>query len=705
MSVSEAVAAYIAEGIPVLPIGRQSKAANVEFKGEVFSLADFQEDSNVGFLLGKGWVDVDLDCREAAQAAAALLPLTRRQGRAGSPGSHYWYFCSEDLKYVKYTNLDGSGLLELRVGENLYTVVPPSIHISGEPIVWEDPRAFTRIGAKELRHAANTVAVATLFGLHWPGGNRHHGAGHLAGFLLRCGFTGPEVVKIIEVAATIGQDEEVSDRKRIARDTAAKFEAKGRVTGGPSLNEAFEKGEDLAAKVYSWLEREGDERLDVLNRRYCISRYGNKAVVVETKPSGEMTYIDFAEFRNMHYHVKIGKVREGEWFLQHPNANRAEEVVFAPPPQKVYDGQLNTWKGFSVIPDPNPNPEQRCKRFLEHLLKVICNEDVECFVYLLDWCAMTVQRPGEPVSVAVVLRGPQGAGKGTFAERFGSLFGPHFCHVSSQQQVTGRFNNTLARKIVVFADEAVWAGSKTDIGNLKRLVTERTLMIEAKFREAMPQQNCVHLIMATNEKWVWPAGHQERRGFVLDVEKPREPGYFDALHEEWETGGAEAFLAFLLAREVPKRLGPVPKTEALEEQQTLTLDPIDEWWLGVLEEGEFFDGEGWPQFIPTKTLYDHHLRWFVSAHGNAFRHVTKRGLSNYVRKTYLDPGTKPLLAHSRVNVAAYGAPPIMQEGRFRGHVLPPLSRCRHYFDKRTGLKRHWDEVEEVQQPLEESSEF
>jgi len=702
-SVREAVAEYLARGYPVIPVGRNSKAASVVFKDEVFTLDDFTEEHNVGILLGRGWVDVDLDCPEAARAALHLLPDTRRQGRASSPGSHYWYKCEGDElpKYIKYTDLDGEGLLELRVGANLYTVVPPSIHVSGEPIVYEDARDPLRIAPKDLRMATNTVAVATLFGRHWPAGNRHSGAGHLSGFLLRCGFPALTVVQIVQTAATIAGDEEVHDRVRIARDTADKFEKKAHVTGGPSLAQVFDRGEALAAKVYGWLEREGDAQLDKLNRKYCISRYGNKAVVAETRPDGTMAFLNYEDFRDLHYHRKIGKLREGEWYLNHPNAARYDEVVFAPPPQKLPEGFLNAWKGYGVIPDPDPHPELRCQKFLEHMHTVICNGQDAHFAYLLDWCAITVQRPGEPIGVAVVLRGPQGAGKGSFAERFGSLFGPHFVQISSQQQVTGRFNAALARRVVVFADEAIWAGSKSDAGNLKRLVTERTLMIEPKFREATPQKNCTHLIMATNEAWVWPAGFRERRGFILDVERPEgnQTEYFDALHDEWEHGGAEAFLALLLARPVPKRLGPIPVTAALEDQQNRSMDPIEEWWLGVLIEGSLEEGGKWPSFAAGAHLYDAYMSELDAAHGRVYKPGSQRYLTDYLIEKLLPKTAVLSRGKALVNVAPRGRPPVMDRRQVRGIDLPPLSQCREHFDKISGIKRNWPAAEPVQSEL------
>ena len=66
------------------------------------------------------------------------------------------------------------------------------------------------------------------------------------------------------------------------------------------------------------------------------------------------------------------------------------------------------------------------------------------------------RRPG----IAVVLRSQEGTGNGGFCSQFGSLFGSHFIQVSQASHLTGNFNSHLKDKLIVYADEAFWAGDK-----------------------------------------------------------------------------------------------------------------------------------------------------------------------------------------------------------------------------------------------------
>lgn len=64
-------------------------------------------------------------------------------------------------------------------------------------------------------------------------------------------------------------------------------------------------------------------------------------------------------------------------------------------------------------------------------------------------------------------------------------------------QIAGRFNSQLSAKVIVFADEAFFAGDKREAGALKRLITEPTLMIERKGIDSASEDNHVHL-------FIWP---------------------------------------------------------------------------------------------------------------------------------------------------------------------------------------------------------
>jgi phage/plasmid-associated DNA primase len=120
--------------------------------------------------------------------------------------------------------------------------------------------------------------------------------------------------------------------------------------------------------------------------------------------------------------------------------------------------------------------------------------------------------------------------------------------MSSSHHLVGHFNAHLETAIVVFADEAFWAGDKQGEGTLKTLITSDTIRVERKGIDSKSARSHVYLIMASNSDWVVPASGDERRYLVLDVSSKRRQDheYFAALEREWQAGGREAFMHYLL---------------------------------------------------------------------------------------------------------------------------------------------------------------
>lgn len=698
----EQVAQLIAAGFSVVPLvaGRKNPD-DPNWQKKTYTADDFTPACNVGVKLGNGVCDVDLDTPEAVSAAGQLLYETRIHGRSGKRASHYWYRSS--LGSQAFKDLDGTMLLETRGADNQQTAVPPSIHPSGQALEWEHDRPMLEVSADDLLRAVRAVAVAALFARHWPeGGSRHEAAAHVAGFLLRLGFDGTWTARIVASSARAAGDEEIEDRARAARDTAKKHAAGGKTTGAPRLASVFARGEELAARVYSWFGQEGADLLDKLNTRHFVAEMGVETVVGAETPSAPTLFLNFDQFRRRYYAARVGKQRLGEWWLSHPQQRRFRQIHFAPPPRGIHPEDYNTWRGFAIEPDPQPQPERRCVRFLAHLFQVICNGHQRHYEFLLDVMALTVQRPGMPAGVAVVMRGDPGAGKGTVVECFGNLFGAHYIQIDKQVHLTGQFNEHLSGKVVLFADEAVWGGSKQDIGALRRLVTEKTLTVERKYINAVKEPNCIHLWLATNEEWVWPASLRERRGFILDVEKKpfQDQAYFDDLYREWEQeGGAPAFLAFCQQRVVPgNRLGPLPMTEALQDQQKLSFDPLYQWWLEKLMQGDMGDGNGWPPFVSTAFLHRDYIDT-TDQIGSRTRRLTESVLTERL-KALLPRGATRARRPCLVNTARYGPANLTTMLKW-GWVLPSLDLCRRQFDSVTGASYQWPPVDETPQILPE----
>lgn len=254
----------IREGFAPVPIPRGSK--NPGFDGwqntrltEADVPARVDDSGNLGIILGapsRNVQDVDLDSPEALALADAFLPPTGREhGRPSTPRSHRWYVADETGAVLRFKDPDGADtLLELR-GAGGQTVIPPSVHPSGERLAWEKDGEPAAVSLAELSASSARLAAACLLARRYPEKERHDFTNALAGFLLRRGMPAPDVeALILAVARTIpgaARPEDVRHVKRNVSDTSKKLAAGKRTTGGNTLT-AFLSDRALD-KLTAWL--------------------------------------------------------------------------------------------------------------------------------------------------------------------------------------------------------------------------------------------------------------------------------------------------------------------------------------------------------------------------------------------------------------------------------------------------------------------
>src|SRR5215211_2805689 len=145
VSALHAAERYVRAGFAVVPIPHRSKRPVLEgWEALRLTTDELPEHfngrpQNVGLLLGEpsgGLVDVDLDAPEAAKIAGRFLELTLTSGRESSPHSHWWYV-SPGAQTIRYKDVNHEVLVEQR-STGCQTIVAPSVHPSGERIVWHE---------------------------------------------------------------------------------------------------------------------------------------------------------------------------------------------------------------------------------------------------------------------------------------------------------------------------------------------------------------------------------------------------------------------------------------------------------------------------------------------------------------------------------------------------------------------------------------
>lgn len=164
----DAAANYISRGWAPIPLPPKSKAPTIiGWQRLRITEADlpkyFTDGCNVGVLLGSpsgNLVDVDLDHPTALALADEYLPATDAVfGRQSKRRSHRLYVVTGDVKTVRYQATGHGMLVELR-STGTQTVMPGSIHPSGEPITWDSDGEPAVVPAGLLAAAVAALADA-----------------------------------------------------------------------------------------------------------------------------------------------------------------------------------------------------------------------------------------------------------------------------------------------------------------------------------------------------------------------------------------------------------------------------------------------------------------------------------------------------------------------------------------------------------------
>src|SRR5262249_37784957 len=152
------------------------------------------------------------------------------------------------------------------------------------------------------------------------------------------------------------------------------------------------------------------------------------------------------------------------------------------------------------------------------------------------------------------------------------------------QHLVSNFNAHLRDCVVIFDDEASFAGDKRHENTMKALITEPEIPIEGKGKNLVTAKNYLHVLKASNSEWVVPVSHDGRRYAVTEASADRvgDFDYFAAIDEQMNCGGLAAMMYELLHRDISKfNVWLFPKTGALSEQKRQSLGSIDRWLMTV----------------------------------------------------------------------------------------------------------------------------
>ena len=627
---------------------------------------------SIGAVLGSGpgLIDIDLDCGPAWRLATKYLPQTPWTfGRKSKINSHFVYTANtvaqeqqvalspidieqnplktSKFSFPKEAKKSTPTIIELRAAGS-QTVMPGSVHASGEPVVWTYGPPSGPPPAKDpadLRRACKLIAMTVIVAeMAWQDGYRHDVALCLSGMMHGAGFALEDALlffrRLIEFAG--GESKNVL---QACSDTYKRAKADQRIAGAPRLAEVLES-EAVGRCFRRWFGNPIQEAYDDFDARFVALLHFGKFSVGVRERIDDLTRPDFrvlslADFeaytRNQVVHVpdptpkrpdNTKRIKKSDIWLNAPGRVTFEDSAFLPGEPPESGRVFNLWRGWAAKPDAAAS----CRHWLYHLYEYIAAGDRGAYDWILDWMADLVQNPAQKPGTALIMLSGQRSGKNSLVTMLSRMIGLRYYHEMSQtRQITTQFNSFLQQCLLLFANEAMMAGDPRSAPVLRALVADPIFHLDHKHAHAQTATNATRVIMASNNAHVIDRALDDARYTVLEVKNPRKTLdakayrlHFDNLWAEINGNGADALLHFLMGRTYePWTVRSCYETAAGESQTLASIHPVLVWWKRCLDGGQIVlddvervltdmgleQGGTWPVWISKAALADSFAEW------------------------------------------------------------------------------------------------
>lgn len=253
---------------------------------------------------------------------------------------------------------------------------------------------------------------------------------------------------------------------------------------------------------------------------------------------------------------------------------RAEQVVFEPGGNPG-PGSINLYAGLEMVPIPGD-----CEPILG-LLRHLVGDYEPVYDWILDWIAYPLQNPGAKMPTSIIMHGDEGSGKNLFWEIVRDIYG-EYGSVVGQDQLEDKFNDWISRQLFIIGDEVLSRQEMRHLkGKLKAMISGREIKINTKMMPLRSEANHVNLVFLSNEIQPNALDASDRRYCVIWTPAKQEPAYYRAVVACRDVGGREAFMDFLLKRNLSQfePYTPPPLTAAKVDLIDLGRPNPERWWL------------------------------------------------------------------------------------------------------------------------------
>ena len=376
---------------------------------------------------------------------------------------------------------------------------------------------------------------------------------------------------------------EYPDYERLVAPRGASLEADGR-----GLSEWKKKTKSTLAKF----EREGLPEL----RRQQPSDRPNEPVVFNMIDDELIRVSDGQTYKRTAFQAGTGRKLTQE--ITDGLIEVVDGTVFEPAAADTRVICVNGKKMFNTYPvcpvpvaDSNHQGHPAVDLIVNHVIEMF-GDDAD---FVLDWLAYQVQHYGEKLRFVVVVVGVQGDGKTMMFDKLPrALVGYDHVRTVSPVQVNEAYNDWAVNTGLVTIEELTLQGTTKSqvMEQFKPLVTNDTIAISEKYKNARQVRNTANFVILTNHKNALPIASDDRRFHVLKTSTETRsdlplPSHFNAMHKTIDNH-ADILRGYFLDHDLKgfNVNQPPPSTSAKDLMREMQLYDEQLWVKDVLQNPE-----------------------------------------------------------------------------------------------------------------------
>jgi hypothetical protein len=307
---------------------------------------------------------------------------------------------------------------------------------------------------------------------------------------------------------------------------------------------------------------------------YCNGNQYNKTDFITKYMNFYADYFQVDKFSSISFIDK---------WLKDANARTYDKVGIYVDESKCPKNVLNLWEKWDIlkheeIDDDNEDNIKGLEYFLNHI-NLLVNYNEELYIFVVIWLAQMFQYT-EIKTMELIFVSVEGAGKGLFLHFLKTIMGNKkvFETTNPQRDIFGNFNPLMKDSVLVVFNEANKSNFYNANDMKKALITDKTLIINAKGKDSIEVNSNHRFITFTNN--ADPSSKNKRRDLFIRCsdDKVGDKTYFEEGFKYAENKNVCLFIyKYLMGLTINKTITQfdIPKSEYDEaitaEQKNIVL--------------------------------------------------------------------------------------------------------------------------------------